>query len=98
MGKFEVISAADFINSGPAFGSREEKLAIQAELRARDQREVLAQKGRENYQTRYEQMTPVERVYNDLETLCEMNEQSNAGVNWKLRNAIAETWRLIEEL
>ena len=96
--KFKVQTAAAFINSGPRFGSREEKLAIQAEENARDQREALAQTRRDDYQTRRSRMSPVERAYDDMELLCEMNKQVRSGMNQKLRNEIAATWKLIEEL
>ena len=42
--RFEVQSAADFINSGPAFGSREEKLAIQTEESAKRDHEQRRRK------------------------------------------------------
>lgn len=97
MGKFKVISAPEFIASGPAFGSREEKLAIEAELVARDVRLAEQQRSRDRYDARREQQTPIERVYSDLEILCETQEQS-PDINFGLRHAIAETWRSIEEL
>ena len=98
MKNFTVISAPEFIKTGPPLGSREHKRSLAAELRARDEREADAQRRREDDHARRERMTPAERVYDDLEMLCEMNDTQKTGLNWKLRKAIAETWQLIEEL
>ena len=42
MNKFKVISAPEFINSGPRFGSHAEKLAIAAEERFKSDRQRLS--------------------------------------------------------
>ena len=42
MNKFTVISAPDFIKTGPLFGSHEEKLALAAEERSKFDRQRLS--------------------------------------------------------
>ena len=76
MGKFKVISAPEFIASGPAFGSREEKLAIQAELAARDARLVEQQRQIDDYQKKRSRMAPREALEDELTMFREMTENS----------------------
>lgn len=76
MERFRVMTVPEFVATGPAFGSREQKQALAAEQRARDEREALAQTRRHEYQARRRSMTAGECLQDEINMLNEWITES----------------------
>ena len=70
--RFKVIPADEFAKLGPRIGSREYKLAIEAEERAKAERLARQQRQIDEWQARKAQMTEREILMDEIAMLKEM--------------------------